>query len=167
MKIFKSEIKNSTATIYDKKTDTHKTYPINKKFIKYVRGRIPYTFFWDNIPIPLELIEKEKYYKQFTPIEIKLIKKINERTPIQIDIDQPTKIMKNNKVDVIEIDTCETFFSVLHTNFTLNLLKKPSDMGKAVKWGMILISIAVILAIVLHSMGIIDINQLLTGTAQK
>jgi hypothetical protein len=79
----------------------------------------------------------------------------------QVNVTMPSKKLKEN----IEIDTAETFFRVLHTNFTLNLIKPPSDMKKAIKWTIILICIGIAIALVLHFTGVIDLMQILTGKA--
>jgi len=159
IKLCRRKIKNDLVEIYDENTKTHKLYTVNKDFIYYRRGRIPYAYYWDNIPIPLDLTEKLK----FSDEEILLVKKINKKYPIQIDIQKPNTKFKKD----IEIDTAETLFRVLHTNFTLNLLKPPTEFKKAIKWTIILIIIGIGLAIILHFIGVIDLMELLGATPPK
>jgi len=156
MKTIRVKIKNEITNILDKNTNTNKLYTINKKFIYFKNGRIPHAFYWDNIPIPLNMNNEIKLEKK----EIDLIKKINEKYPIQIDIEEPSKMLNKD----VEIDTSETFFRILHTNFTLNLLKKPQDMKKAIKWTIILIIIGIGIALILHFTGVINLFEILRTT---
>lgn len=158
IKLSRVKPKNDVIATYDKNTETNKLYTINKKFIYFMRNRIPYAFYWDNIPIPLNMMDKNKFDKK----ELELIKKINKKAPIHMDIEEPSKLLKKD----IEIDTAETFFRVLHTNFTLNLLKKPQDFKKAIKWTVILIGIGIALAVILHFTGVIDLGEFLGATAK-
>ena len=155
IRLYRRKIKNDLIEIYDDNTKSHKLYTVNKDFIYFRNGRIPFAYYWDNIPIPIDLAEKLK----FSDEEILLIKKINSKYPIQINIHKPNTKFKKD----IEIDTAETLFRVLHTNFTLNLLKPPTEFRKAVKWTIILIIVSVGLAIILHFMGVIDLMELLGG----
>lgn len=151
--IFKKKIKNDVVDIYDKNSNTHKLYTVNKNFIYYRMGRIPHAFYWNNIPIPENITQQ----LNFTPEQLNLLKQIDKKYPIQIDISKPNTKLKHN----IELDTADTFFRVLNTNFTLNLLKPSTDIKKAVKWTVILIVVAIILALILHFLGVIDVMQLL------
>lgn len=156
--IYRLKIINDTITIKDKVTNTNKTYTINRDFIYYKFGRIPYTFFWDNIPIPLDLQEDNNI--NLDKKEITVLNKIYSKLGIQININKPTSQLKKN----INIDTAETFFRILHTNFTLNLLKPPKEFKEAIKWMMIFITIGVIIATILHFTGVINLGEILGTT---
>ena len=160
VKMCKRKIKNNLIDIYDEDTKTRKLYTVNRDFIYYRKGRIPYAYYWDNIPIPVDLNNKDL---KFTDEEKILIKKINKKFPTQINIQQPNTKLK----DDVEIDTAETLFRVLHTNFTLNLLKPPTEFKKAIKWTIILIIVGCGLALILHFMGVIDIMELLGSTPKR
>lgn len=158
IKLYKKKIKNELIGIYDKNTARNKIYTVNKDFVYFKNGRIPYAFYWDNIPIPLSLIQDLK----LTDKQKEVLKDIEKNLPIQLNLKIPNKKLKDEGNDkAIEIDTAETFFRVLYTNFTLNLLQPPKDIQKAIKWTAILIGIGIALALILHFLGVIDIMQLL------
>lgn len=156
VKLCRRKIKNELIEIYDDNTKTHKVYTINKDYIYYRKGRIPYAYYWDNIPIPIDLTQKLK----FTDEEIRVVKQINRKYPFQININQPNLMLSKT----IPLDTSETFFRILHTNFTLNLLKPPTEFKKAIKWTIILIVIGVVIAVMLHFLGVIDLMEILGAT---
>lgn len=159
--IYRKKIKDESVDVIDSNTDKPHTYTVNRNYIYYNKGRIPYAFFWNNIPIPINMYDSpeipEKIQKEVKILINQINDKINKYSTKQINVEMPTKKLKEN----IEIDTAETFFRVLHTNFTLNLIKPPTEFKKAIKWTIILISIGIAIALILHFTGVIDITQIL------
>lgn len=165
--IFRKNIKNEIIDTHDKNTNTNKTYTVNRDYIYYKNGRIPYAFYWNNIPIPLNMYDSpeipEKIQKEVKNLIIQINNKLSNYTTKQINIVMPSKKLKQN----IEIDTAESFFRVLHTNFTLNLIKPPTELKKAIKWTAILIGVGIAIALILHFLGVIDIMQILGASPPK
>lgn len=147
--------------IEDSVTKRKETYTLNKEYIYYKDGHIPYAFFWNNIPIPINMLNNPIIPKNE---ELKIKKHLNEINSIikkydmtQFKVNIPSK--KFN--DSIEIETAETFFRLLNANFTLNLLKPPKEFKEAIKWTMIFIMIGIGILLLLHFTGQIDLIKIL------
>lgn len=167
LEVKRKNIKDEVISMLDRNTGKNKAYTVNRDFIYFKNGRISYAFYWNNIPIPLNMSDfpemPDKKKKELTELINKSNIILRQYDYKQIEVNIPSKKLSKS----IEVETAETFFRLLYTNFTLNLIKPPKDLQKAIKWTAILIAIAIGIAVILHFLGVIDIMQFVGATPPK
>jgi len=155
LKIFKVKLNKDILSYVDGKIK--QTYTVNSDLI-FFRRRQPFIFYFFGNPVPVNLLENLEVEK-LTPNEIKLLKGLDKRFNIQLEIKEPSRWL--DKAKTVSVDSAETLFRILHTNLTLNLIKSPTDIRKTIKWTLILIIAGIGIAIMLHLIGVIDIYAIL------
>lgn len=143
MNIFKTPVIEDNRFRYD-----GGIYMVDKKAIYRRYFRIPYALYFYGNPNPM-MIEKQV-------VTDKIVKKKIEY------VDEKDGKTKSKEIEMLEIVyTAQELHNLLEVNFTMNLIKPPTNIKKIAMTIGIIIVILVVLVVILHFTGVIDIRELL------
>ncbi len=173
----KAHIINNSVTVFFKWANEDRTYTVNEKNIKYF-GHKPLVQVWDNNPLTVE--HKKVLEKTLDKKDIETMDKILNKLNDQIDVipppihfiremvkDEKDKLNKKDKTSILEeqqkiaVIRASELFKLAYTNLTLGLWNKPKDTQRLINYTVILIVVGVILLMILHFSGVINLPEFL------